>query len=78
LSGRYVSTFIGSSSGPLRNRSKSYLYFSALWYPKLLQIILQECKIYELLYIFFNYFIYSMLHEFVYIMIYVTDLALIS
>ena len=30
LSGQHVSTFIGSSSGPLRNRSKSYLYFSAL------------------------------------------------
>jgi len=62
MSGRHVSTFIGSSSGPLRNRSKSYLYFNALKDPKCLQIILQECKIYE----------------FVYIMIYVTVLALKS
>ena len=60
LSGQHVSTFTGSSSGPLRNRSKNYLYFNALRDPKCLQIILQECKI----------------HEFVYIRIYVTVLAL--
>jgi len=51
LSGRHVSTFTGSSSGLLRNRSKNYLYFKALWDPKFLQIILQECK-YMSLYIY--------------------------
>ena len=30
------------------NRSNSYLYFNALWDPKCLQIILQECKIHKL------------------------------
>ena len=29
------------------NWSKSYLYFNALWDPKCLQIVLQECKIYK-------------------------------
>ena len=29
------------------NRSKSYLYFNALWDPKCLQIVLQECEIYK-------------------------------
>jgi len=53
LSGRHISTFIGSSSGLLRNRSKNYLYFSALWDPKCLQIILQKCKVYE--YIYFTF-----------------------
>jgi len=27
------------------NRSKSYLYFNALWDPKCLQIVLYDCKI---------------------------------
>ena len=39
LSGRHVSTFTGSSSGPLRKRSKNYLYFNALRDPKCLEII---------------------------------------
>ena len=51
LSRRHVSIFIGSSSGPLKNTSKSYLYFNALWDLKCLQIMLQECKIYEFVYI---------------------------
>jgi len=51
LSGRHISTFIGSSSGPLRNRSKNYLYFNALRDPKCLQIILHECKIHEFVYV---------------------------
>jgi len=51
LSERHVSTFLGSSSDPLRNRSKSYLYLNALRDPKCLQIILQECKIYEFVHI---------------------------
>jgi len=42
------------------SRSKSYLYFNALWDPKCLQIVLQEFKI----------------HKFVYIKICVTFLAL--
>ena len=33
------------------NRSKSYLYFKALWDPKCLQIVLQEWEIQKLLYI---------------------------
>jgi len=33
------------------NRSQSYLYFSALWDPKCLQIVLQECKIHKFRYI---------------------------
>jgi len=45
LSGWHVSTFIRSSSGPLANRSQSYLYFDALSDPRYLQIVLQECKI---------------------------------
>jgi len=34
LSGRHVSTFIRSSSGPLENRSKSYLFFNAFGIPQ--------------------------------------------
>jgi hypothetical protein len=33
------------------NRSKSYLYFNALWDPKCLQIVLYECEIYKSVYI---------------------------
>jgi len=62
LSGWHVSTLIGSSSGPLRNRSNIYLYFNALWDPKCLQTILQECKI----------------HKFVFTGMYATVLALKS
>jgi len=29
------------------NRSKSYLYFNALWVPKCLQIVLYECDIHK-------------------------------
>jgi len=47
FSERHVSTFIRSSSGPLRKEIKSCLYFSALWDPKCLQIILQECKVHK-------------------------------
>jgi len=43
LSGQHVSTLTGSSSAPLRKRSKNCLYFSALQDPKCLHIILQEC-----------------------------------
>ena len=39
LSGRHVSTFIGSSSGPLRNRSKNYLYFNAMRDPKCIWVV---------------------------------------
>jgi len=37
LSGRHVSAFAGSPSGPLKNRSKNYLYFNALRDPKYLK-----------------------------------------
>jgi len=60
LSGRHVSTFIRSSSSPVRNKF-THTHFNALRDPKCLQIMLQECKIYE----------------FVYIKIYVTVLALV-
>ena len=60
LTRRNVSTLLGHPQALCENRSKSYLYFNALWDPKCLQIILQECKI----------------HKFVYIEIYVTVLAL--
>ena len=33
------------------NRSKSYLYFNALWDPKCLQIVLYDCKIYKFVYV---------------------------
>ena len=33
------------------NRSKSYLYFNALWDPKCLQIVLYECEIRQFVYI---------------------------
>ena len=33
------------------NRSKSYLYFNALWDPKCLQIVLHECEINKFVYI---------------------------
>ena len=33
------------------NRSKSYLYFNALWDPKFLQIVLYECEIHKFVYI---------------------------
>ena len=33
------------------NRSKSYLYFNALWDPKCLQILLYECEIHKFVYI---------------------------
>jgi len=32
------------------NRSKSYLYFNALWDPKFLQIVLYECEIRKFVY----------------------------
>ena len=33
------------------NRSKSYLYFNALWEPKCLQTVLHECEIHKFVYI---------------------------
>jgi len=33
------------------NRSKSYLYFNALWDPKSLHIVLYECEIHKFVYI---------------------------
>jgi hypothetical protein len=33
------------------NISKSYLYFSALWDPKCLQVVLYECEIHRFVYI---------------------------
>ena len=45
LSGRHVSTFNRSSSGPLENRSKNHLYFNALCDPKCLHLMFQKCKI---------------------------------
>ena len=38
LSGRHVSTFTVSSSGPLRNRSKNYLYFHEFWIPQCIEL----------------------------------------
>jgi len=32
------------------NRSKSYLYFNALWDSKCLQIVLYECEIHKFVY----------------------------
>jgi hypothetical protein len=32
------------------NRSKSYLYFNALWDPKWLQIVLYECEVHKFIY----------------------------
>jgi len=81
LSGRHISTFIGSSSGPLgkqiqelsifqcdmfrplvghlqalwENRSKSYLYFSASWDPKCLQLVLYECEIHIHKFMYFTF-----------------------
>jgi len=52
--------FLGHLQALWENRSKSYLYFNALFDPKYLQIVLQECKI----------------HKFVHIEICVTVLAL--
>ena len=50
MTGRHVSTFIESSSGPLRKQSQE-LSFNVLWDPKCLQIVLQECEIHKFLYI---------------------------
>ena len=36
---------LGHLQALLKNRSKSYLYFNALWDPKCLQIVLHECEI---------------------------------
>jgi len=36
------------------NRSKSYLYFNALWDPKCLEIILQVCKIYSCIIVYYR------------------------
>jgi len=33
------------------NRSKSNLYFNALWDPKCLQIVLYECEVHKFVYI---------------------------
>ena len=33
------------------NRSKSYLYFNALWDPRCLQIVLYECEIHKFVWI---------------------------
>jgi len=33
------------------NRSKNYIYFNALWGPKSLQIVLDECEIHKFVYI---------------------------
>jgi len=33
------------------NKSKSYLYFNALWDPKCLQTVLYECGIHKFVYI---------------------------
>ena len=36
---------LGQLQALWENRSKSYLYFSAMWDPKYLQIVLHECEI---------------------------------
>jgi len=41
---------LGHRQALWENRSKSYLYFSALWDPKCLQIVLNECEICKFVY----------------------------
>jgi len=35
-----------------QNRSKSYVYFNALWDSKCLQIVLYECEIHKFVYLY--------------------------
>ena len=42
---------LGHLQALLEKRSKSYLYFSALWDPKYLHIVLYECEIHKFVYI---------------------------
>ena len=44
-------TLLGHLQVLWENRSKSYLYFSALWDPKCLQTVLYECEIHKFVYI---------------------------
>ena len=60
LSGRYVSTFIRSSSGPLRKQIQELSKVQCLVGYQMLTDYIQECKI----------------HKFVYIVMYVAVLAL--
>ena len=43
---------LGNLQALWENRSKSYLYFNALWDPKCLQIVLYECEIHKFVYIY--------------------------
>ena len=44
-------SLLGCLQALWENRSKSYLYFNALWDPKCLQIVFQECKIHKSVYV---------------------------
>ena len=42
---------LGNLQALWENRSKSYLYFNALWDPKCLQIVLYYCKMHKFVYV---------------------------